>query len=378
MSDTTRDPAIDLECRELTKYFGNFCAVDNISFSIPAGSFFSILGPSGCGKTTLLRMLAGFQEPTSGELSIKGRSMLGVPPNKRPVNMVFQHLALFPMMTVGENIAYGLECQGVDKALILQKVQSVLERVGLPDAINKKPDQLSGGQKQRIAIARCLVLEPDVLLLDEPLGALDLKLREHMKVELKQLQNQFNTTFIYITHDQSEALVMSDQVAVMNNGKFEQVGTPQELYYSPQTDFVAAFVGENNRWRASVRGAEGAVLELELPNGMTFKGTAARKEAFGAGDLVDVFVRPEAIMLSKTQVDTATFDNVLEGQVDCLLFDGANSRVLVKESNGNHEVNVTLPQTGEFNDLQEGQTIYLGWQQAQAKCFPARDFSVEE
>lgn len=372
MTDTLT-PAIDLECVNLTKNFGKFCAVDNISFSIPAGSFFSILGPSGCGKTTLLRMLAGFLEPTSGELTIKGRSMLGVPPNKRPVNMVFQHLALFPMMTVAENIAYGLECQGVDKSEIAPKVQAVLERVGLPDAGNKRPDQLSGGQKQRIAIARCLVLEPDVLLLDEPLGALDLKLREHMKVELKHLQNQFNTTFIYITHDQSEALVMSDQVAVMNAGKFEQVGTPQELYYAPQTDFVASFVGENNRWRAKVANADQGRLDLALESGASFQGIAANEAALKAGDVVDVFVRPEAIMMSKTEMNTGEFDNVLAGEVDCLLFDGAKSRVLVKDPNSDHELNVTLPQTGEFNDLQEGQPIYLGWKFDQAKCFAARD-----
>ncbi len=376
MSANAPDTAIDLECTNLTKRFGNFCAVDNISFSIPSGSFFSILGPSGCGKTTLLRMLAGFLEPSSGELSIKGRSMLGVPPNKRPVNMVFQHLALFPMMTVAENIAYGLECQGISKADIAPKITSVLERIGLPDAANKKPDQLSGGQKQRIAIARCLVLEPDVLLLDEPLGALDLKLREHMKVELKQLQNQFNTTFVYITHDQSEALVMSDQVAVMNAGKFEQVGTPQELYYHPATDFVAAFVGENNRWRGKVTNSTSNDVHLTLDNGLEFKAVCGNGAALSTGHEVDVFVRPEAIMLSKEPMTESGFENTLEGRVDYMLFNGANSRVLVRDVKSNHSIDVTLPQTGEFNDLQEGQPIYLGWKYDQAKCFPASDFSL--
>jgi len=360
---------MDLECTNLVKQFDQFTAVDSISFSIPAGSFFSILGPSGCGKTTLLRMLAGFIEPTSGEVEIKGKSMLGVPPNKRPVNMVFQHLALFPMMTVAENIAYGLECQGVEKSVIAQKVAAVLDRVGLPDAGAKKPDQLSGGQKQRIAIARCLVLEPDVLLLDEPLGALDLKLREHMKVELKQLQHQFNTTFVYITHDQSEALVMSDQVAVMNKGRFEQVGTPQELYYAPQTEFVASFVGENNRWQATLSANEGNRVTVTTAEGLTFKGEGAGSGVPTVGQAVDVFVRPEAIVLSQEEMAADLFDNQIKGTVDYLLFDGAKSRVLVRDANTNHPINVTLPQTGEFSDLQQGQTLYLGWNADQTKCF---------
>ena len=217
LTDTTPD----LVCRDLMKDFDGFRAVDHVSFEVPKGSFFSILGPSGCGKTTLLRMIAGFQSPTHGELLIKGNSMIGVPPNKRPVSMVFQHLALFPTMSIGDNVGFGLRQRGVARAEIARRVDEVLERVGLPGVSTRRIDQLSGGQKQRVAIARCMILEPDVLLLDEPLGALDLKLREHMKVELKSLQAAFDTTFVYITHDQSEALVMSDNVAVMNHGRFE-------------------------------------------------------------------------------------------------------------------------------------------------------------
>ena len=188
--------------------------MDDVSFDVPPGSFFSILGPSGCGKTTIMRMIAGFLEPTRGDINIKGKSVLDVPPNKRPVNMVFQHLALFPMMNIADNIGYGLRRAGLNKSEIAPKVEDALERIGLPGIGARKIDQLSGGQKQRVAIARCMVLEPDVLLLDEPLGALDLKLRERMKVELKTMQEAFDTTFVYITHDQSEALVMSDQIAV--------------------------------------------------------------------------------------------------------------------------------------------------------------------
>ncbi|MCB1367437.1 MAG: ATP-binding cassette domain-containing protein, partial [Rhodobacteraceae bacterium] len=225
----------DLECLSLSKTFGGFTAVEDVSFAVPPSSFFSILGPSGCGKTTIMRMIAGFLDPTSGDIRIKGRSILQTPPNKRPVNMVFQHLALFPMMNVAENIGYGLRRKGVPRPEIDRRVGEVLERISLPDAGRRRVDELSGGQKQRIAIARCIVLEPDVLLLDEPLGALDLKLREHMKIELKALQAAFGTTFVYITHDQSEALVMSDQIAVMNHGKFEQVASAAELYYRPAT-----------------------------------------------------------------------------------------------------------------------------------------------
>ncbi|MEQ9054206.1 MAG: ATP-binding cassette domain-containing protein, partial [Roseovarius confluentis] len=224
----------DLECVDLVKRFGDTTAVDNVSFSVPPGSFFSILGPSGCGKTTIMRMIAGFLEPTSGDIRIKGGTVLDTPPNKRPVNMVFQHLALFPMMTIADNIGYGLRRQGMAKAQIARKVDEALDRIGLPGIGARKVDELSGGQKQRVAIARCMVLEPDVLLLDEPLGALDLKLREHMKIELKALQAAFDTTFVYITHDQSEALVMSDTVAVMNAGRFEQMGAARDLYYRPE------------------------------------------------------------------------------------------------------------------------------------------------
>jgi spermidine/putrescine transport system ATP-binding protein len=218
--DTTQ---IDLSVQNVSKKFQEFTAVRSVSFEVEKGRFFSILGPSGCGKTTLLRMIAGLTEPTKGTIEIRGESMAGISPNKRPVNLIFQQLALFPMMNVGENIAFGLQRRRENKITIKKKVQAILERVDLIGFDEKRIDQLSGGQKQRVAIARCLVLDPTVLLLDEPLGALDLKLREQMKVELKKLQAKVGTTFLYITHDQSEAMVMSDHVAVMNDGRFEQI-----------------------------------------------------------------------------------------------------------------------------------------------------------
>jgi spermidine/putrescine transport system ATP-binding protein len=364
----------DLECTDLVKKFGAFTAVDGVSLSALQGSFFSILGPSGCGKTTLLRMIAGFQSPDAGDIRIKGRSVLDVAPNRRNVNMIFQHLALFPMMTVAENVAYGLQCHGTPKAEIGPKVAAALARVDLPDAGPKRIDQLSGGQKQRIAIARCLVLEPDLLLLDEPLGALDLKLREHMKVELKQLQQKIGTTFVYITHDQSEALVMSDQVAVMNHGRFEQIGSPQELYYDPRTAFVAGFVGDANRWRGRIESGDAKSAKVVTGDGLALTASTAGNP-LSAGAEVVIFVRPESISLTLDEGGVADLDNRLSGQVENLLFNGANSTVQVRDSRTGGEVMVRMPQTAEFANLAHGAPVYLGWNDAQAKCFPAGEDS---
>jgi spermidine/putrescine transport system ATP-binding protein len=352
----------DLECREVIKAFGPFTAVDKVSFDIAAGSFFSILGPSGCGKTTLLRMIAGFGEPTSGDILIKGRSVLKTPPYRRPVNMVFQHLALFPMMSVADNIGYGLRRRRMLRTAIDKRVSEVLARIGLPDAGPKRIDQLSGGQKQRIAIARCMVLDPTVLLLDEPLGALDLKLREHMKIELKQLQSQFGTTFVYITHDQSEALVMSDKVAVMNAGRFEQVGSPQELYYNPRTAFVAGFVGDSNRWPGRVVAADATSIKVETATGATLVCEAGGKCA-AAGDSVEVFVRPESIAL-----ENSNGNNRCHGTLESLLFNGANSRALVRTEHGDL-VAVAVPQTPEARRLREGAALALSFQPSRCLCF---------
>jgi len=371
MSVEVHSPDIDLECSGLVKRFGDFVAVDDVSFSIPTGAFFSILGPSGCGKTTLLRMIAGFQSPDAGDILIKGNSIVGMPPNRRPVNMIFQHLALFPMMSVAENIAYGLKRRRTSKDKIAEKVAEVLERVALPDTGDKRINQLSGGQMQRIAIARCLVLDPALLLLDEPLGALDLKLREQMKVELKQLQSEIGTTFVYITHDQSEALVMSDHVAVMNEGRFEQVGTPQELYYDPKTRFVAEFVGDSNVWFGRVEAADNHRLKVTTEDGLPFLAVAAEGQSMRAGERAEIFVRPESIQLSHGADRMEGFDNNMTGQVDSLLFNGANSAVLVRDQQTGGKILVALPQTGEFANLLKGQDLHLAWNAEQAKCFPA-------
>jgi spermidine/putrescine transport system ATP-binding protein len=354
-----------LEVRQLEKRFGSYTAVDGVSFTVAAGSFFSILGPSGCGKTTVLRMIAGFIAPDSGDIRIAGQSVIGVPPNRRPVNMVFQHLALFPMMTVAENVAYGLRRRGVGREETAKRVAAMLARVGLPDSGGKRIDQLSGGQRQRIAIARCLVLDPKVLVLDEPLGALDLKLRERMKVELKELQAAVGTTFVYITHDQGEALVMSDHIAVMNAGRFEQIGTPQELYYRPASAFVAGFVGEANRWRGRVAEASGGVARIAIEGGPPVR-AAAR---LTAGAAADIFLRPEAVALTRGDRggDSA---NRFRCRVESILFNGANSTATLRLEGAEVPLVAALPQSGALADLRTGETVVASWDAEACKCFP--------
>jgi len=356
----------DLEVRDLVRDFGSFRAVDHVSFEVEQGSFFSILGPSGCGKTTLLRMIAGFLEPTQGDILIRGESVLGVPPNQRPVNLIFQHLSLFPMMDVKENIAFGLKRRKLPQPEIDRRVTEILDSVGLPGYGDKKIRQLSGGQKQRIAIARALVLEPSILLLDEPLGALDLKLREQMKIELKKLQQEVGTTFVYITHDQSEALVMSDKVAVMNRGHFEQIDTPKNLYKHPKTAFVASFIGENNAFDARVVGTD--PLEVELDNGLRFR-TRARGE-LGQGASCRLFLRPESIVIEPPEDMTL---NRFRLKVKNVLFDGANTKLLghLQLENGDlaDEIQVALPQDHRFDYIQSGDTVSVGVVEEACLCF---------
>jgi len=357
----------DLELAGVTKRYGAQAAVDALSLAVARGSFFSILGPSGCGKTTLLRMIAGFVAPDAGEIRIGGRSMTGVPPNRRPVNMVFQHLALFPMMSVGENVGYGLSRRGVPRAEMQGKVAAILSRVGLPGTERRRIDELSGGQKQRVAIARSLVLEPTLLLLDEPLGALDLKLREHMKLELKQLQADFGTTFVYITHDQSEALVLSDRVAVMNAGRFEQIGSPQELYHRPQTAFVAGFVGASNRIEGTAQEVDSGRVDVAAATGLLVPARA--HGAVGRGAPVVAYVRPEAIELARTETDLPATMCRYAGVVESVLFDGANSTLLVREAQTRTPFRVALPQTGAYAAVAPGDGIAFGFDPERAMCF---------
>jgi spermidine/putrescine transport system ATP-binding protein len=363
-----------LSVKNISKKFGDFTAVDDVTFDVEDGKFFSILGPSGCGKTTLLRMIAGFYKPTGGVVEIRGKDMADVEPNKRPVNLVFQHLALFPMMDVFDNVAFGLRRRGERSREINKKVGRMLERVGLPEFGKNKINQLSGGQKQRVAIARCLVLDPTVLLLDEPLGALDAKLREHMKVELKKLQVEVGTTFVYITHDQSEAMVMSDHVAVMNAGHFEQIDTPQTLYNHPSSAFVAQFVGDNNKFFVKLRKGEQGDVFAVTDYGVEF--ILDKSHDLQDGDSFQMYVRPEAIQINPVQMGEPL--NLMNAEVKTLLFDGGNSRILVVPEGNSQELIVSLPQKRQYEQIRPGDAIKIGWQPSSAVCFKGTDEKIYE
>jgi len=284
----------EVELRDVSKLFGEIPAVNSINIKINDGEFFSLLGPSGCGKTTTLRMIAGFEQPTVGEIFLHGQAVAGIPAYKRPVNTVFQNYALFPHMTVWKNVAFGLEMKKVPKDEINKRAGEALELVQLSGMGERKPKQLSGGQQQRVALARALVNHPEVLLLDEPLGALDLKLRKEMQFELKQIQEQLGITFIYVTHDQEEALTMSDRIAVMDEGKVQQIGTPREIYEHPTNRFVADFIGETNFVPATVQSIDEFVT-LDI-GGAEVMGEAGSR-SLAAGERVTLAIRPEKINL---------------------------------------------------------------------------------
>ena len=290
--------------------FGGFAAVHPTDLTIHGGEFFSILGPSGCGKTTLLRMISGFLKPTTGRIRIGDTDVTDLGPNRRPTALIFQNLALFPLMTVWENVAFGLEAQGIPKAERRRRAEELLELVALPGQADKMPAALSGGQRQRVAVARALAVEPAVLLLDEPLSALDLKLRQHMRAELKAIQRKTGITFIYITHDQGEALTMSDRIAVMNQGRIEQVAATEEVYDRPATPFVATFVGEHNVFRGTVAGVENGHACVDTPLGRFF---GINKDGLGERDDAMIFVRPERLSLVGQRTDLG---NQLEAEVE--------------------------------------------------------------
>jgi len=346
-----------LEVKALKKVFPEFTAVHKIDFFVEEGGFFSILGPSGCGKTTLLRMIAGFEEETQGDIIINSKSMKNVPPEKRPVNIVFQSLALFPMMNVEKNVAFGLQRLKLSKDEINSRVNDMLKRVGLLGYEKKNISELSGGQKQRVALARSLVLKPSILLLDEPLSALDRKLREYMKVELKVLQKELGTTFIYITHDQSEALVMSDKIAVMNKGRFEQIDTPKNLYRNPKTAFVAGFVGENNPF--DIQSYENNILTMKQGWSIVKKDLQIKP--------TKLFMRPEAFIINPS--DDIENINRIEVTIKTVLFDGSNTKLAVNVNGTTDEIKVSLPQNAQFEDLCEGDAIILAVAYDDVKCY---------
>ena len=283
-----------VELVDVTKRFDDVIAVSALNLTVEPGEFLSLLGPSGCGKTTTLRMLAGFEEPTEGEIRISGNPVQGTQPHKRDVNTVFQHYALFPHMTSAENVAYGLRQKKVDRAEVARRVGEALEMVKMSPLANRKPRQMSGGQQQRVALARALVNRPSLLLLDEPLGALDRKLREEMQIELKLIQSQVGTTFIFVTHDQQEALSMSDRIAVMLDGRVEQLADPDTIYDHPATAFVAGFIGQQNFFDGSARDGGRTVVG----DGWTIASTRVADDGFADGHPALAAVRPEAVTLS--------------------------------------------------------------------------------
>jgi spermidine/putrescine transport system ATP-binding protein len=323
-------PSVRLE--GVTKRFGDFPAVRDMDLDIPRGQFFTMLGPSGCGKTTTLRMVAGFEEPTEGRVLLDGDDVTGLPAFRRPTNTVFQSYALFPHRTVEQNVAFGLQRQKVDRAEVKRRVGDELERVGLVAEAKRKPAQLSGGQQQRVALARALVNRPAVLLLDEPLGALDLKLRKQLQVELKRIQRDVGITFIYVTHDQEEALTMSDRIAVMNRGVVEQVSDPETVYERPNTTFVAGFIGVSNLMPGEVISANGAGAELRLDAGPTVH----TPQSGGArqGERAHAVVRPEKLVLSGAAESAPDGRPSVEGQVESSLYLGTATSMVVKLGDG--------------------------------------------
>jgi len=366
-STATGVPSVQIE--HLYKDYGSTRAVDGISLTVGQGEFLTLLGPSGCGKTTTLRMIGGFEYPTAGSIAINGEPMGNRPPYRRPVNTVFQSYALFPHMSVGQNVGYGLEMAGVPKKERQRRVGEALELVRLPHVENRKPSQLSGGQQQRIALARALVNRPHVLLLDEPLGALDLKLRKAMQLELKSLNREVGITFIYVTHDQDEALTMSDRIAVMNAGKILQLGDPREIYEHPRSRFVADFIGETNMLRGTLSSVDGSTATIELPSVGAIR-APANQVAISAkpGDSLEVSVRPERMSLHRPEDvhgDHAG-ENRLDGFIADAIYLGTHTTLIVRFADGQsaavHLQNSAV-QPREFS-LGDGATVLFSHQSA--------------
>ena len=344
---------LDVRLVDVTKRFGELVAVDGVSLDIRSGEFFSLLGPSGCGKTTTLRMIGGFEHPDSGRVELGGADVAGLPPYRRDVNTVFQSYALFPHLNVFDNVAYGLRRKNVAKGEVVARVREILELVDLPGHEQRRSTQLSGGQQQRVALARALVNRPRVLLLDEPLGALDLKLRKQMQLELKRIQHEVGITFIYVTHDQDEAMTMSDRLAVMRDGRVEQVGPPAEVYERPATRFVAEFLGASNLLEGTLAAGDGPLREVALSSDEKVLVPASALD--GSGDAVTLGVRPEKIRIGSSS-PARPEGNSIEGRVRDATFVGVSHVFTVETRAGGvmtvYEQNVggsrdPLPATGE-------------------------------
>jgi spermidine/putrescine transport system ATP-binding protein len=359
--DTKQATQSVISIRNVTKVYGEQTAVDGIDLDIAEGEFLSLLGPSGCGKTTLLRMIGGFEDPTAGDILLHSDSVVGVPPNKRKVNTVFQAYALFPHMTVAENVAYGLRQQKVPKAEIAERVGEALRLVRMSEFANREPKKLSGGQQQRVALARAIVNRPSVLLLDEPMSALDRGLREQMQVELKLIQRQVGITFVFVTHDQEEALSMSDRIVVMSKGRIEQVGNAQEVYENPATAFVAKFIGKQNFTRGTV--VDDTTIEAE---DATFRPPAGRLAGFAVGTTAQVAVRAESVTVSRTKPASDT--NQVSGSLAGTSFLGDVLQYVVISPSG-REVLVRTP-VAAATPLEPGSPVWCTWDADAVQVFP--------
>jgi spermidine/putrescine transport system ATP-binding protein len=361
-------PVIEID--HVVKRFGEFVAVDDVDFSIGQGEFFSMLGPSGCGKTTTLRMIAGFEQPTSGAVRLDGVDVSKVPPNKRDVNTVFQQYALFPHMNVFDNVAFGPQSKNVDKATIKKRVTEMLEVVRLTDFASRRPAQLSGGQQQRVALARALVNLPKALLLDEPLGALDLKLRHAMQFELKRIQREVGITFVYVTHDQEEALTMSDRIAVMSDGRVEQIGTPAEIYDNPASVFVAGFIGQANLWPATVTEHATGTTRVTALGGACLGGSCG-DSTLAVGSMATLMVRPERISISLTQPTSETgVDQSVNATVSDLAFQGPIVRLALEAADGSPII-ANVDPDADLPLLRPGDSVWASWAQSAACVLPS-------
>jgi spermidine/putrescine transport system ATP-binding protein len=352
---------VDVRLVQVSKAFGEVLAVDHIDLEVVDGEFFSLLGPSGCGKTTTLRMIGGFEEPTSGRIELQGEDVTWLPPYRRNVNTVFQSYALFPHLTIQENVAFGLRRRNVKADEVRQRVKQALALVQLSGFEGRKPGQISGGQAQRVALARALINRPGVLLLDEPLGALDLKLRKQMQVELKRIQQEVGITFIYVTHDQEEAMTMSDRIAVMNRGRYEQLGEPEALYEHPTTRFVAGFLGVSNLLPATLEGTADDFAVLRLPDGSPVR--APRALIDGQSGLVALGVRPEKIRLHARDADVAQGANHLDGVIRDASYLGVSTQYIVELRDSRritvYEQNVERATRSEL--WNPGEEVTLAW-----------------
>ncbi len=352
------EPSVRLD--RVSKQFGELVAVRELELDIGRGEFFTMLGPSGCGKTTTLRMVAGFEQPTAGRVLIDGQDVAGLPSYRRPTNTVFQSYALFPHLSVGENVAFGLRRKKIPKREISERVQAELERVGLAAEVNRKPNQLSGGQQQRVALARALVNLPKVLLLDEPLGALDLKLRKGLQIELKRIQRDVGITFVYVTHDQEEALTMSDRIAVMSNGVVEQVDTPENVYERPRTTFVAGFIGVSNLMPGTVASANGGRGTIRLDTGLEVETTL---DGIGAGERCHAVVRPEKLVIHHATEPAADGLPSVEGVVESSVYLGTSTQIVVRLP-GDVSMTVLVPNASEAERARlpgGGAPVRLSW-----------------